>query len=67
MKWFDATQEELVHYQELRTDQEAMMAAQIPTKGPRGGTRKENKPSQPVSEQTEQIPSRPGERVASMI
>jgi len=66
MKWFDASQEELAHYQELRTDQEAMMAAQMPARGPRA-PRKESKAQQPPQEQQEQLPSRPGERVASMI
>ena len=66
MKWFDATQEEMAHYQELRTEQEAMMASQMPTRGPRA-PRKENKPPQAAHEPQEQLPSRPGERVSSMI
>ena len=65
MKWFDATQEELTHYQELRTEQEAYMANQAPTRGPRASKKDNTQP--PKVPPQEQLPSRPGERVASMI
>jgi hypothetical protein len=65
MKWFDATQEELTHYQELRTEQEAYMANQAPTRGPRAPKKDNTQP--PKAPPQEQLPSRPGERVASMI
>ena len=65
MKWFDATQEELAHYQELRTEQEAYMANQMPARGPRAPKKDNTQP--PKAPPQEQLPSRPGERVAAMI
>lgn len=69
MKWFDATQEELSHYQELRTEQEALMASQMVGRGPgpRAPRRPVDNTQPPKAPPPEQLPSRPGERVASMI
>ena len=70
MKWFDATQEELTHYQELRTEADAVMANQMMSRGPRPPKRGAAPPPPPKAPQSapqEQLPSRPGERVASMI
>lgn len=70
MKWFDATQEELTHYQELRTESDAVMANQMMSRGPRPPKRGAAPPPPPKAQQSapqEQLPSRPGERVASMI
>jgi hypothetical protein len=70
MKWFDATQEELTHYQELRTESDAVMANQMMSRGPRPPKRGAAPPPPPKAQQSapqEQLPSRPGERVAAMI
>ena len=69
MKWFDATQEELAHYQELRTEQDALMANQYSGRGPgpRPSRKQVDNTQPPKAPPQEQLPSRPGERVANMV
>lgn len=69
MRWFDATPEELQHYQELCTEQAAVMASQMNNHGPGAKVpRRAVESNQPQkAPPPEQLPSRPGERVSSMI
>ena len=69
MQWFDATPEELQHYQELRTEQDALMVSQMTGRGPgpRPPRKQADNTQPPKAPPQEQLPSRPGERVASMI
>ena len=66
MRWFDATQEDLDKYNELRAEQETLTANQAGMgHGSHRGPKKANEPPPTVKE--EPVPSRPGEKLSIMI
>lgn len=68
MKWFDATQEELAKYNELRMDQEVLMANQNQQGGRGGGRRQQQQNTQPPKQaQPEAEPVYPSEKMRSMV